>query len=55
MSTDCPVKILALLGEMARCLNQNMSKVKITPLDPAYYIVNLTAVPVTTATQASQS
>ena len=28
---------------MARCLNQNLSKVKITPLDPAF-TVNLTAV-----------
>ena len=54
MTTESPVKILALLGEMARCLNQNLSKVKITPLDPAFTI-NLTVKPVTTAAQVSQS
>ncbi len=53
MTTESPVKILALLGEMARCLNQNLSKVKITPLDPTF-TVNLTAAPVTTAVQSSQ-
>jgi len=36
MNTNSPVKILALLAEMARCLNQNMAKVKLTPIDPAF-------------------
>ncbi len=31
-----PVKIIALLGEMARCLNQNLAKVKVMPIDPAF-------------------
>lgn len=53
MNTDSPGKILALLGEMARCLNQNLSKVKITPIDPAF-TVSLTAATVTTPTQSSQ-
>jgi len=36
MNNDSPAKILALLAEMARCLNQNMAKVKLTPIDPAF-------------------
>ena len=33
MNSYSPEKILALLGEMLRCLNQNMAKVKLTPID----------------------
>ena len=36
MNNNGPAKILALLAEMARCLNQNMAKVKLTPIDPAF-------------------
>jgi hypothetical protein len=36
MNSNSPEKILALLAEMARCLNQNMAKVKLTPIDPAF-------------------
>lgn len=36
MDNNGPVTILALLTEMARCLNQNISKVKLTPIDPAF-------------------
>ena len=32
---NSPLAILAVLAEMARCLNQNLAKVKLTPLDPA--------------------
>jgi len=35
MNNNSPVTIIALLAEMARCLNQNMAKVKLTPIDPA--------------------
>ena len=54
MNANSPEKILALLGEMARCLNQNMAKVKLTPIDPAFS-VNLTAVSQTPSTQSSES
>jgi len=36
MNNNSPVTILALLAEMARCLNQNMAKVTLTPIDPAF-------------------
>ncbi len=36
MNSRSPVTILALLAEMARCLNQNLAKVKLTPLDPVF-------------------
>ena len=36
MISNSPVTILALLAEMARCLNQNMAKVTLTPIDPAF-------------------
>jgi hypothetical protein len=36
MNCNSPVTILALLAEMARCLNQNMAKVTLTPIDPAF-------------------
>jgi hypothetical protein len=36
MNNNRPEKILALLAEMARCLNENMAKVKLTPIDPAF-------------------
>ena len=35
MNKNSPVAIIALLAEMARCLNENMAKVKLTPIDPA--------------------
>jgi len=35
MDNSSPATIIALLAEMARCLNQNMAKVKLTPIDPA--------------------
>ena len=38
MNNNSPLTILALLAEMARCLNQNMAKVTLTPLDPAFTI-----------------
>jgi len=53
MNSNSPEKILALLAEMARCLNQNMAKVKLTPIDPAFS-VGLTALSVTPSTQSSQ-
>ena len=36
MNNESPAKILALLAEMARCLNQNMAKVTLTPSDTAF-------------------
>ncbi len=36
MNTNSPAAILALLAEMARCLNENMAKVKLTPIDPSF-------------------
>ncbi len=33
-SSNC-VSIMAILAEMARCLNENISKVKLTPIDPS--------------------
>ncbi len=54
MNTNSPEKILALLGEMARCLNQNMAKVKLTPIDQAFCL-GLTAVAETSSTQSSES
>jgi hypothetical protein len=36
MNNNSPVTILALLAEMARCLNQNMAKVILTPIDPTF-------------------
>jgi len=36
MNNNSPVTILALLAELARCLNQNMAKVTLTPIDPAF-------------------
>jgi len=36
MNNNSPVTILALLAAMARCLNQNMAKVTLTPIDPAF-------------------
>ena len=36
MNNNTPLTILALLAEMARCLNQNMAKVTLTPIDPAF-------------------
>ena len=36
MNSPSPVTILALLAEMARCLNQNLAKVNLTPLDPVF-------------------
>ena len=36
MYRNSPVTILALLAEMARCLNQNMAKVTLTPIDTAF-------------------
>lgn len=35
MNNQSPVAIIALLAEMARCLNQNLAKVKLAPIDPA--------------------
>lgn len=35
MNNESPVKVLALLAEMARCLNQNLAKVNLAPIDPA--------------------
>jgi len=54
MNTNSPEKILALLGEMARCINQNMAKVKLTPIDHAFCI-GLTAVAETSSTQSSEN
>ena len=54
MNANSPEKILALLGEMARCLNQNMAKVKLTPIDQAF-CVGLTAIAETSSTQSSKS
>ena len=54
MNSYSPEKILALLGEMARCLNQNMAKVKLTPIDQTF-CVGLTAVAETSSTQPSES
>ena len=54
MNSNSPEKILALLAEMARCLNQNMAKVKLSPIDPAFR-VSLTALSVTPSTPSSQS
>lgn len=53
MNTNNPEKILALLAEMARCLNQNMAKVKLAPIDPAF-TATLSAATVTPSTQSSQ-
>lgn len=53
MSPESPVKILALLGEMARCLNQNLSKVRITPIDSAFTVSPTTAI-ATPLAQSSQ-
>lgn len=36
MNPSRPVTIMALLAAMARCLNQNIAKVKIAPIDPAF-------------------
>lgn len=36
MCRNSPVMILALLAEMARCLNQNLAKVTLTPIDTAF-------------------
>jgi hypothetical protein len=33
-SPNC-VAIMAILTEMARCLNENISKVHLTPIDPS--------------------
>jgi hypothetical protein len=33
-SPNC-VAIMAILAEMARCLNENISKVHLTPIDPS--------------------
>ena len=54
MNSNNPEKILALVGEMARCLNQNMAKVKLTPIDQTF-CVGLTAVAETASTQSSDS
>jgi hypothetical protein len=54
MNTNSPEKILALLGEMARCLNQNMAKVKLTPIDQAFCL-GLTAVAETSSTRSAES
>jgi hypothetical protein len=35
MEHTSPVTVMALLTEMARCLNKNMGKIKIAPIDPA--------------------
>ena len=34
-SPNC-VAIIAILTEMARCLNQNLSKVRLTPINQAF-------------------
>jgi hypothetical protein len=39
MNSHTPATILALLAEMARCLNQNLAKVNLSPLDPAFRTV----------------
>lgn len=54
MNTNSPEKILALLAEMARCLNQNMAKVKLTPIDPAFSL-GLSGLSVTPSRQSTQS
>ena len=54
MNTNSPEKILALLAEMARCLNQNMAKVKLTPID-ASFSLGLSALSVTPSRQSTQS
>jgi hypothetical protein len=33
-SANC-VSIMAILAQMARCLNENISKVHLTPIDPS--------------------
>jgi hypothetical protein len=33
-SSNC-VAIMAILAEMARCLNENIGKVHLTPIDPS--------------------
>ena len=53
MNSNSPEKILALLAEMARCLNKNMAKVKLSPIDPAFR--GLTALSVAPSTPSSQS
>lgn len=35
MNNHAPETILAILAAMARCLNENMAKVKLTPIDAA--------------------
>jgi len=35
MNSNSPATILALLAEMARCLNHNLVKVNLAPIDPA--------------------
>ena len=35
MHSNSPATILALLAEMARCLNHNLMKVNRAPIDPA--------------------
>ena len=39
MNSQSPATILALVAEMARRLNQNLAKVNLTPLDPAFRTV----------------
>ena len=36
MNSNSPATILALLAEMARCLNHNLVKVNLAPIDPAF-------------------
>ena len=35
MSSSNFVSIMAILADMARCLNENISKVHLTPIDPS--------------------
>ena len=36
MNCNSPATILALLAELARCLNHNPVKINLTPIDPAF-------------------
>jgi hypothetical protein len=54
MNPSSLVTIMALLAEMARCLNQNMSKVVLTPIDPAF-CAGVTAVEPTPPSESSNA
>jgi hypothetical protein len=53
MNNHSPVTILALLAEMARCLNQNSAKVALAPMDPAFSASLSSATAATSTTQSA--